>query len=104
MKVFDPQMALSAAKPSLKAPQSQSDQDLRKAAKEFEAMFLNLVMKQMRETVPENDLFGDSSKTKVFQGMLDEEYSKMAGETKNYGLAEMIYKNLSRTKGGADEN
>lgn len=104
MKIIDPQMALSASKPAIKAPASQAEDDLRKAAKEFEAMFLNLVMKQMRETVPENDLFGDSSKTKVFQGMLDEEYSKLAGETKSYGLAEMIYQNLSKAKGGSSEN
>lgn len=82
--------------PTTKLPslEGKSDAQLRKAAKDFETMFMNLVMKEMRETVPDSEAWGDSSKVKFFQGMLDEEYSRMSSENPQNSLAEMIYKNL----------
>jgi flagellar protein FlgJ len=104
MKIFDPQVQMPTKVPQMDQAKGKTEEELREAAKQFEAMFLNLVIKQMRETVPENSVFGDSSKTAVFQGMLDEEYSKMAGQTKSYGLAEMIYQNLSKAQGVSHED
>jgi Rod binding domain-containing protein len=46
----------AAAKP--RSDQSPSDQAaLEKSAKEFEGVFLNTLLKAMRKTVPENELF-----------------------------------------------
>ena len=78
-----------------------SDEELRKASKEFESMFMNLVMKEMRETVPDGGAWGDSSKVKFFQGMLDEEYAKMSTNKSQNSLAEIIFRNLkSQVKAG----
>jgi len=80
--------------PSLKG---KSEAELRKVSKDFESMFMNVVLKQMRESVPDEDgPWGDTGKSKFFESMLDDEYSKMsAGKTKN-SLAEVIYQNLQR--------
>jgi flagellar protein FlgJ len=71
-----------------------SDEELRKASKEFESMFMNLVMKEMRETVPDGGAWGDTSKVKFFQGMLDEEYAKLSTNKSQNSLSELIFKNL----------
>ena len=74
----------------------QSDEDLRKAASDFEAMFTNMVLKEMRETIPDSETWGDSSKVKFFQSMLDDEYSKMSVNKSKNSLSELIYQNLKR--------
>lgn len=75
-----------------------SNEELKKASKEFESMFMNLVIKEMRNTVPDSEVWGDSSKIKFFESMLDEEYSKMMQDSPN-SLANQIYQNLSRILG-----
>ncbi len=69
---------------------------LQKAAKEFESVFMNIVMKSMRDSVEESDAFGETEKVKFFQSMLDEEYSKMTASTGKGGLgiADSIVKQL----------
>jgi len=90
-----------------KAPvvKGQSEEELRKVAKDFESMFMNVVLKQMRESNESTESpWGDTGKSKFFESMLDDEYSKMsAGKTKN-SLAEVIYQNLRRQlkNGGVD--
>lgn len=98
-------------KPEAQIPtiKSSSEAELRKAAKEFESLFMNLVMQKMRETVPDSEIWGEGGqKIKFFESMLDEEYSKMSAEKSNRGLAELIYKQLSRhlaaQEGVANEN
>lgn len=65
-----------------------------KATTEFESMFMDIVMKSMRATVMESDLMGNSSQTKMFQEMLDQEWSKSAGKTGKFGLASAMYKQM----------
>jgi len=89
---FDPNLVSAPSKtPSLGG---RSDEELKKASKDFESMFMNLVMKEMRETVPDGGAWGDSSKVKFFQSMLDEEYAKLSTDKPAKGLADMIYQNL----------
>ncbi|MGA0163684.1 MAG: rod-binding protein [Bdellovibrionota bacterium] len=86
------------------------DAQLRKAAKEFESLFMNMVVQKMRESVPDSGLFDESGsqKVKFFEAMLDEEYSKISASKSNGGIGDLIYKQLSRQmakSGGAqDEN
>ncbi len=64
---------------------------LEKAAKEFEAVFLNTLMKAMRRTVPDNKLFNSAGPTKFYQQMQDAEMAKaMASGHNQMGIAEMI--------------
>lgn len=64
---------------------------LEKAAKQFEAVFMNSLMKAMRRTVPDNKIFNSSGPTKYYQQMQDAEMAKaMATGHNQMGIAEMI--------------
>lgn len=70
------------------------DKELRKACEGFEAMFLNMMYRQMRATVPENTLFGESNAMKIFQDMRDDELMKNVAAGGGIGIADMMYKQL----------
>ena len=71
---------------------------LREACEGFEAMFLSMMYKQMRATVPESGLFGKKSNAiKIFEDMRDTELMNAAAKSGGIGLADMMYKQLSPT-------
>lgn len=70
------------------------DKELKKACEGFEAMFLNMMYRQMRATVPENTLFGESNALKIFQDMRDDELMKKVAAGGGIGIADMMYKQL----------
>lgn len=86
---------------ALKRPMTDADaqaKKLREACEGFEAMFLSMMYKQMRATVPENDLFGKKSNAmKIFEDMRDTELMNVAAKSGGIGLADMMYKQLSPT-------
>ena len=67
---------------------------LREACEGFEAMFLDIVFKEMRNTVPENTLFGESNGEKIWHSMLDTELMQNVAKSGGVGLADMMYNNL----------
>ena len=71
------------------------DKELKEACKGFEAMFLSMMYKEMRATVPEDKLFGESNGQKIFQDMRDSELMKNVAESGGVGLADMMYRQLS---------
>ncbi|MBT7859918.1 MAG: hypothetical protein HN712_06370 [Gemmatimonadetes bacterium] len=73
---------------------------LREASRQFEAVFLNQMLKAMRETVGDGGLIEKGQGEEVFQGMLDEEWSKkLAGRHGSRGLSEILYRQLARQMG-----
>ena len=70
---------------------SPSDEDaIRKVAAEFEAIFVNYMLKAMRNTVNKESLF--DRKTEAFDtSFLDQELSKVVA-SRGIGLAEMLVK------------
>jgi len=74
---------------------------LEKSAKEFEGVFLNTLLKAMRQTVPSNELFNGDGATKFYQQMHDAEIAKtLATGHSGMGIADMIVRQLSRETGG----
>ena len=64
---------------------------LEKAAREFEAVFLNQLMQAMRRTVPENELFNSQGATKLYRQMHDQEIARaMATGRSGMGIADLI--------------
>ncbi|MGK5082219.1 rod-binding protein [Bdellovibrionota bacterium FG-1] len=66
------------------------DPGLRQAAEGMEAMFLNYMMKVMRETVPKNDMDLESPATAIYRGMQDSEYAQKAAHNGGIGLADQL--------------
>lgn len=84
----------SVAKPSV--AESAEQIKIRKAAKEFEGIFMDIVMKSMRSTVQGTDVFGSNEREKFFQTMLDSEYSKISSAKNGLGLADAIVKQFTQ--------
>lgn len=78
------------------------DQALQKAAKQFEEVFMNMMLKSMREATPQDGMF-DSEQTKMFTSMLDQQLSQSIGGKHGIGLADMMVKQLSRQIHGTEQ-
>ncbi len=74
---------------------SQSKQQLKELATQFESVFSQYLMKSMRETVPKTGML-DSYATNMYEQMLDEEFAKESSKSQGIGLADMIFNELSR--------
>jgi flagellar protein FlgJ len=79
----------------LQAKQS-PDQALRAAARQFETVFLNMMLKSMREATPQDGIF-DSEQTRMFTGMLDQQLAQSMAD-RGVGLAEVMVRQLSRNQ------
>jgi len=73
---------------------------LRDVSKSFESMFTNQLVTAMRKTVVKDGFFKESQAEKIYQGMLDSEYSQRMAETEQIGLSKVIYEQLLRTQSG----
>lgn len=73
------------------------DKQLRAACQDFEAIFINQLLTQMRASIPKGGLFPESQAEEIYRGMLDEEYSKvMSRSGSGLGLGEMLYRQLKK--------
>ena len=79
------------------AAKSKQDAALQEACKGFEAMFLNMMYREMRSTVPENDIIKKSNAIKIFEDMRDTEMTKKIADGGGIGLGDLIYKQLAPT-------
>ena len=75
------------------------DQALKAAAKQFESVFLNMMLKSMRDATPQDGVF-DSEQTKMFTGMLDQQLAQSMA-SRGVGLADVMVKQLSRNQQAA---
>ncbi|OFZ80588.1 MAG: hypothetical protein A3K03_04595 [Bdellovibrionales bacterium RIFOXYD1_FULL_44_7] len=66
------------------------DPQVLKAAEGMEAMFLDYLMKVMRQTVPKNDMDLESPATHIYTSMLDSEVAQKAARAGGVGLADQI--------------
>jgi flagellar protein FlgJ len=68
------------------------DQALKAAAQQFESVFLNMMLKSMREATPQDGMF-DSEQTKMFTGMLDQQLAQNMA-SRGVGLADIMVRQL----------
>ena len=67
---------------------------LKAAAQQFEALFLQMVLKSMRDATPREGLF-DSEQSKMYESLLDQQLVQVMGaKSGGTGLAAMIEKQL----------
>lgn len=69
---------------------------LKQAAQQFEALFLQMVLKSMRDAVPREGLF-DNEQSRMYESLLDQQLSHVLGKKSGgTGLAALIEKQLLR--------
>ena len=88
----------SPAAPAL----DKAHRDLKKACQQFDAFFTDLMLKEMRKTVPQSDLQGGSSNQReIFEGMMDQTVADQMSRHGGLGLGQMMYNELAPGLGSA---
>jgi Rod binding domain-containing protein len=70
---------------------------IRETAQQFEALFLQMMMKSMRESIVKSEL-SESNTMETFEGMFDKEVSVLLAKKNSLGLADMLVKNLEQNQ------
>lgn len=69
---------------------------LKELSQEFESIFIHQMIKTMRATVGKSNLYHGGMAENIYQDMLDQEYAKSMSQQKNFGIAEIVYAQLSK--------
>ena len=83
-------MTIDAATPAASAPRLE---ELRQAAQAFESVFAQMLMKSMRSTVKESQLFHGGRGEEVFRDLLDQ---RMTEGASNLGIAKLIVERYAK--------
>lgn len=78
--------------------EGRSNEALRAASKQFEALFMQMMLKSMRDATPQNSLL-DSDQTRMYQSLLDQQMALNLSQGRGTGLADTLFRQL----GGKDE-
>jgi peptidoglycan hydrolase FlgJ len=76
------------------AAKDNSPASVKKVATQFEAMFVNMMLKSMRDATPQEGMF-DNEQTKTFTAMLDQQLSQNIA-SQGVGLADILTRQLTR--------
>jgi len=90
----------AAAQPTAAQSTGKDRASLKKSCQDFEAIFIQSMLKAMRKTVPEGGLFAKSNATKIFEDMLDQEFAVSIAKNQSVGLAEQIYRQMEKNLPG----
>ncbi len=80
-----------------KEAREESPEAIKKVAKQFEALFVQMMMKSMRDAVPDGGLFG-SDQQRMYQDMFDKQLSMNISSGRGIGLAAVIERQISRSE------
>jgi flagellar protein FlgJ len=72
------------------------DAALKAVAQQFESIFMNMLLKSMREATPQEGLF-DSEQSKLYTQLFDQQLVQKLSTGKGIGLADMMIKQLTRS-------
>ena len=79
-----------------KSAQQNQPAAIREAARQFESLFTNMLLKSMREASVGESL-GDSEQTQFYQNMFDQQLALQMSRGRGLGLAEHLLQQLQRT-------
>lgn len=77
--------------------------NLRPVARQVEGMFVQMMLKSMRETLPKDGMFS-SDQTRLYTSMYDQQIAQQMTAGKGLGLAEEMVKQLSAQQQAPAEN
>jgi flagellar protein FlgJ len=76
---------------------SQSPEAIKAVAQQFEALFMDMMVKSMREANLGSGLF-DSDETEMYQQMWDQQIALQLAKNKGFGIAELMMRQLQQTQ------
>jgi flagellar protein FlgJ len=89
---FEPR-ALADLKLAAKGPSQGAA--LREAAEQFEGLFIQQMLSEMRKTVPEDGLFS-SAQEGTFRDLADQQLAQDLAKSGDFGIAEALVRQLER--------
>jgi len=85
------------------AQRQRAPEDLHAAAEQFEAIFIQTLLKQARQSKLAEDILGSSAGDNYIE-MLEQERAKSMAENMNLGIAEALVKQFGRGAGKLSGN
>jgi peptidoglycan hydrolase FlgJ len=80
-----------------KQAREETPESVKMVAKQFESLFVQMMLKSMRDTLPDDGLFS-SNDQRMYQDMMDKQMSLNVSNGKGIGLADVIERQLTRTQ------
>lgn len=78
----------------------QDELGAKKAAKEFEAMYLGQMLNNMVSNLPTDGYFGGGNSEEIYRSMMVTEYGNMIAEKGGIGLADQVYREIIQMQQG----
>ncbi|MGE4232175.1 MAG: rod-binding protein [Bacteriovoracia bacterium] len=87
-----PRKASSMPSPALnqRINENQHEQEMKQAAKGLESILVEMMIQEMRKSVPQNDIIPVSQAEKIYRQMLDSEYAKVLVDSGSIGIADLV--------------
>lgn len=79
------------------SPDRPSEDDLRSACREFESLFLALLLEQMQATVPKNGLLSSGAAGDIFNSLWAQEVARAGAHTSPLGIADLLMASFARS-------
>jgi len=76
--------------------QTTKEAKLKEACVEFESILISQMLKGLRATVDKSDLVDSGADGEIWEDVLYTQYAKNMARTASFGLAETIYKQMSK--------
>jgi len=76
--------------------QTTKEGKLKEACQEFESILISQMLKGLRETVDKSGLVDEGLGGDMWEDVLYTQYAKQMAKTASFGLAETIYKQMSK--------
>lgn len=75
--------------------ETERQETLKNACRDFESLFINYMLKQMRQTVPKDGLFRAGQAEQMYTSMMDSEVAKEISRQRGLGLAPIMYHQMA---------
>lgn len=69
---------------------------LRKACKDFEAIFIANMLKEMRKSIPKTGFLDSGHGSDIYRSMMDQKIAEKIVNAKGLGIAEILFKQLQQ--------
>lgn len=93
-RIDSTQLLSQATSQTPKAPKGRDPEMLRESAQQFEAIFIQQMFKEMRNTIPDDGLFERGNADDIYSQLQDMEAAKITAQQGGIGLADLMMQQL----------
>ncbi len=80
---------------NMTGPREKQTKSLEEACRNFESIFVQYMLKEMRQTVPQNGLISGGRAEQMYTSLLDGEMAKAISTQRGMGLSAILYEQFS---------